>query len=204
MAFIISHRGNNKDILKENTLNSLKKSLNKNYIDGVEFDIRITKDNKFVLSHSPIYSNGLIINNKLKDLSNLDELNYVLKNINTDKIILIDIKHELINYEVLIVKLNKILKKYKKLNLYLCSFNYDLVKELKEKFNYRVGLIISSVINKNRKYDIFDFIVLNYRIYKNNNKTTMLWTINKKEIIKKYINKNIFIITDKPYLVNEI
>ena len=204
MAYIISHRGNNNHNYEENTIDAILDVLSKEYIDGVEFDIRITKDNKFVLSHNPVvYNLGLITHNYLKDIKkyNISELEEVLKKIKTDKIILIDIKSEISDNKNLIKKLNKILKKYKQLNIYLCSFNYDLIKNIKQKYKYKSGLIISTIMNKNKDYKIFDFISINYRIYKKINKMTMLWTINKEEVIKKYIDKDLYIITDKAYLL---
>ena len=93
--YVISHRGNNNHKYKENTFKAIKNVLEEDYIDGAEFDIRMTKDNKFVLSHSPIYKDSLINNKKLKDLK-LDELNNILKNIKTNKIILITIKYKLL------------------------------------------------------------------------------------------------------------
>lgn len=201
--YVISHRGNNNHKYKENTFKAIKNVLEEDYIDGVEFDIRMTKDNKFVLSHSPIYKDSLINNKKLKDLK-LDELNYILKNIKTNKIILIDIKYELFNYKKIAFYLNRVLRKYKKLNIYLCSFNYDLILYMKKKYKYKSGLIISNIINRNKNYNEFDFISVNYKLYKKIDKELMLWTINKKEIIKKYIDKDVYVITDKPYLVEEL
>lgn len=201
--YVISHRGNNNHKYKENTFKAIKNVLEEDYIDGVEFDIRMTKDNKFVLSHSPIYKDSLINNKKLKDLK-LDELNYILKNIKTNKIILIDIKYELFKYKKIGFYLNRVLRKYKKLNIYLCSFNYDLILYMKKKYKYKSGLIISNIINRNKNYNEFDFISVNYKLYKKIDKELMLWTINKKEIIKKYIDKDVYVITDKPYLVEEL
>ena len=201
--YVISHRGNNNHKYKENTFKAIKNVLEEDYIDGVEFDIRMTKDNKFVLSHSPIYKDSLINNKKLKDLK-LDELNYILKNIKTNKIILIDIKYELFKYKKIAFYLNRVLRKYKKLNIYLCSFNYDLILYMKKKYKYKSGLIISNIINRNKNYNEFDFISVNYKLYKKIDKELMLWTINKKEIIKKYIDKDVYVITDKPYLVEEL
>lgn len=201
--YVISHRGNNNHKYKENTFKAIKNVLEEEYIDGVEFDIRMTKDNKFVLNHSPIYKDSLINNKKLKNLK-LDELNNILKNIKTNKIILIDIKYELFKYKKIAFYLNRVLRKYKKLNIYLCSFNYDLILHMKKKYKYKSGLIISNIINRNKNYNKFDFISINYKLYKKINKELMLWTINKKEIIKKYIEKDVYVITDKPYLVEEL
>ncbi len=64
---IISHRGND-GIHKENTLKSIIASLNMTYVDGVEFDIRMTQDFKFVIHHDPFYFGHLIRNTKLKEL----------------------------------------------------------------------------------------------------------------------------------------
>ncbi|MBP3461305.1 MAG: glycerophosphodiester phosphodiesterase [Bacilli bacterium] len=203
--YIISHRANDNHSFKENTIEAIKGVLNKDYIDGVEIDIRLTKDNKIVLYHSPIiYNLGLISNNNLKEIKKYaNELNDVLKKIKTNKLILIDIKCEICKEDIFIEKLHKIIKKYKKLNIYLCSFNYKLVKKIKEKYKYKTGLIISNMINKNKNIESFDFILMNYRIYHKINKALMLWTINKKEIIDKYKNEEIYIITDKPYLVQK-
>ena len=201
--YVISHRGNNNHKYRENTLEAIKEVLNCNYIDGVEFDIRMTNDNKFVLSHSPIYKDDLIKNKKQKEI-NLDELNYVLKNIETNKIILIDIKYELFDYKKVSLYLNKLLKKYKRLNIYICSFNYDLVLYMKEKYNYISGLLVSNVINRGKNYNLFDFISINYKVDKEIDNILMYWTINKKDIMKKYLNKDVYIITDKPYLKEEL
>ena len=51
MYKFIAHRGNDDD-LAENSKEAILNSLSKPYIDGVEFDIRITKDNKFVINHN--------------------------------------------------------------------------------------------------------------------------------------------------------
>ena len=95
--YIISHRANDNHSFKENTIEAIKDVLNKDYIDGVEIDIRLTKDNKIVLYHSPIiYNLGLISNNNLKEIKKYaNELNNVLKKIKTNKLILIDIKCEI-------------------------------------------------------------------------------------------------------------
>ena len=197
---IIAHRANDIDKIKENSKSAILNALNKEYIDGVEFDIRLTKDNYFVLNHNYTYKDHIIKNTYLKDLK-LDLLNDVLKNIKSNKIILIDIKLEDKDYKKLANLLIKVLKKYNKLNIYLCSFNYDLCIYLKNNTKYKVGLLISNIINKDKDTSIFDFISINYKIYKKENKDTFVWTINKKDIFKKFINTNVNIITDKPYLI---
>ena len=138
MYKFIAHRGNDDD-LAENSKEAILNSLSKPYIDGVEFDIRITKDNKFVINHNAtinLNSNkiGTIKNMTLKQLKEVKfknhnkvyriaTLNEVLKQIKNDKIIIIEIKEEK-NYNTYQKKkLLKLLKKYSYLNIYLTSFN---------------------------------------------------------------------------------
>lgn len=203
--YIISHRANNNHGFKENSLEAIKEVLSKEYIDGVEIDVRLTKDKKIILHHGLIISKkGLINNLYFKEIKNdVNLLSEILKNIKTEKIILIDIKCELCDIDVFVSKLNKILKKYKYLNIYLCSFNFELIKKLKQTYNYKTGLIISNIMNKTKEINDFDFVLLNYKVEYKTSKQTMLWTINKKEIMDKYKNKKIYIITDKPYLVQK-
>ena len=49
---IIAHRGND-GINRENSKEAIVNSLNKEYVNGVEFDIRMTKDKEFILNHDP-------------------------------------------------------------------------------------------------------------------------------------------------------
>ena len=48
---IISHRGSNVSNYKPNTKQALLTALSIDFIDGIEFDIRITKDKKIVIIH---------------------------------------------------------------------------------------------------------------------------------------------------------
>ncbi len=192
---VIAHRGND-GIHKENSLEAIINSLNSKYTDGVEFDIRFTKDKKFIVCHDLFYNGYFVKKTKLKTLmkNGLNSLNEVLKNINSNKIILIEIKEEGNNYKILVNKLIKILKKYS-LNYYLCTFNYNLLKYLKEKnTNYKLGLIIGYLINIKHIKNNFDFNSIHVKDYQKTNKETFVWTVNKKEDIPK---GNVNIITDK-------
>ena len=194
---LIAHRANNEHKYKENTLNGILNCLKKDYIDGIEIDIRMTKDNYFVLHHNMTYENHIIENRYLKDL-NLDELNNVLKKIKSNKILLLDLKCDNLDYKKYGNNIIKILKKYK-LNFYLCSFNYELSKYLKEITNYKIGLFVSNIINKNKNTSIFDFIAYNYKVYKKIKKTIFVWTVNRGNIVNNFKDKDIYIITDNAY-----
>ena len=205
---IISHRGNGNKY-KENTQEALLKALEFSYIDGIEFDVRITKDNKAVIIHDPIIDltsngSGIVKSMTYKELtkynfgtkkipSKICLLDKLLKSIKTNKIILIEIKEELFFSDKKVKIINKILRKYKKLNIYISSFNYQLLKKFNNS-NNKCGLLIGYFINLTKINNDFNFNIVEYS-YKdkvNNNKETFLFG-NIKEDIYKYN-----IITDKP------
>ena len=189
---IIAHRAKIEKY-KENSLKAVQYSLNQNYVDGVEIDVRMTKDFKFVLNHDPFYKGHHIKHTTLKTLKKigLNSLEEILKNIKTTKIILIEIKEESTKYRILVAKLIRMIKKYK-LNIYIFSFNYNLMKYIKKK-------------NPNIKCNNLDFNAINYlHIKKASEKETFIWTINTLEEFKK-IKKGQNIITDRPkYFYNLI
>lgn len=194
---IIAHRGND-NIHKENSYEAIINSLNKDYIDGIEIDIRFTKDCKFIISHDPFYQGYFIEHTKIKKLlkKGLNSLEEILENINTNKIIMIEIKSEDKRPKKLINNLYNLLSKYN-LNYYLCSFNYNLIKDLKKIWpQSHCGLIIGYNINT-KHFNAFDFNSINHKSIKRKiTKETFIWTINNEEILKK-INKKYNIITDK-------
>ena len=149
--------------------------------------------------HDPFYRGHLIKYTKIKKLEKLglNSLNEVLNKIKNDKIIMLEIKNEDKKYQKLANILNKTLKKYS-LNFYLCSFNYDLMKLIKEKYySYKCGLIIGYQMNKDKINNSLNFnsLSLSYA-EKNFNKETFIWTVNDIKNLK--INKRYNIITDNP------
>lgn len=196
---------------KSNTKEAILYSLNIDYIDGVEFDVRITKDKKIVIIHDPVINfvsngRGIVKNMKYKQLlkynfgskkypSKIALLDDVLSLINNKKIILIEIKEETDDYKDIVDITYNIISKYN-LNIYIASFNYELIKYFKTKYN-KCGLIIGLGLNTKKLYNHFDFNIVSYN-YRNkvDKKETFLWTVNE---IKDDIN-NYNIITDKPYL----
>lgn len=194
---IIAHRGND-GINKENSKEAIINSLAKYYIDGVEFDIRLTKDKEFILNHDPFYNNLLIKNTSSKALKKqgLNTLEEVLNIVDNKKILLIEVKEDSRKIKAVAQRLNKALKRYD-LNIYICSFNYDFIKYFKENYGYKCGLIISKHINQNHIINNFDFNSISYKCKEENMKEeTFIWTVNNP----KYIRNN-NVITDKPKLI---
>ncbi len=192
---IIAHRGND-GVHKENSLEAIVSSLNSKYTDGVEFDIRFTKDHKFIVSHD-LFTNGFFINKtciKKLQKQGLNTLEEILMNVKNDKIILIEVKEERKHFKYLAFKLVNVLKKYN-LNYYICSFNYDFLKYFKKKYpNYKAGLLIGKKTNLKHVNNDFDFNSIYIgNLDKNKKENVFTWTVNDYSLLD---GKMINVITD--------
>lgn len=195
---LIAHRVLDNHKYLENSIQGYKYCINKSYIDGLEIDVRLTKDNIFIVHHNFFNKLKIISSSKYKELNNIPLLDDFLK-IKHKKILLLDLKLESNNITEYGKSLIKLLKKYK-LNYYLCTFNYSLGKYLSTNTNYKVGLFVTDIINKNKDFTFFDFLALSKNSYNDIKfKTKMIWTIN--EPLKN--NKYDFVITDKAYLLSK-
>lgn len=185
MKYII-HRGLTSSRNQENSYLSIKKAILDKNSSGVEFDVRLTKDNEIVLSHDSIIGINYIENMNYIDIikhKHLTTLDRILS-IDTDKILLIDIKVNN-NYKlfgnILLKKINNSNR-----NIYLMSFNKKIIKYINNKTKYKKGII--SFYYRNNKYPI---TILNYKtIYQKKlknikNKIIFLWTFSN---IKEAIN----------------
>lgn len=197
MKYVI-HRGITNKYIKENSYCAIKRALMDVNSSGVEFDIRLTKDNVIVLSHDSIdiessnYSDII----KKKYLSTLD----VILGINTKKILLIDIKVRN-NYKRFAKRIIKYLDNINNKNIYLASFNKKIIKYLKQKTNYKLGYITFKNTKNNNYFEVINFITLSKNnINKYPNKEIFLWTIhNKREeklVLDKFSNTNYYLIKD--------
>ncbi len=138
----------------------------------------------------------------------ISTLESFLSVIKTNKIIIIEIKEEGNINDKLINNLFKILKKYNYLNVYLCSFNYNLMKKIKLKYsNYKCGLIIGYLMNKNHVSNEFDFYLYSYNNINliNNDKEIFIFNVkNIDRLDKLKLKKEFYIITDKPYYFSSL
>ena len=202
MKYII-HRGITSNRFKENSYIAIKRALIDKSSLGVEFDIRLAKDDKIFLSHDNIINFNYIENMNYNDIIKnkyLTTLDKVLT-INTDKILLIDIKVNN-NYKKFGNLLLKELDKYEK-NIYLASFNKKVIKYLRKKTKYKKGIITLNYKKSNN-----DFVVINYntisskKINDIKNKEIFIWTIHNNNDLEKVKNKfsnidNFYLIIDK-------
>lgn len=211
MDKIIAHRGIYNNKIKENTYLAIFNAFNNKYIYGVEFDIRLTKDNKIVVIHDKTINRtsngiGIVENMTLKELQkyNFGSKNFYqvvptlekILEINTNKLFLIEIKVSN-NIKLFSKIILNILNKYKNKKIYLMSFNKDILNIIRSNNkNLNIGLIYLTNNIKSYKYNFYvlydKFInknLINNLI--NRNKEVFIWTINNyKEFnnIKKKIN----------------
>lgn len=197
----IIHRGITSLLNKDNSYIAIKRALQDKNVYGVEFDIRLTKDNIIVLSHDSIIKLNYIENMNYHDIIKIKHLTTLDKilTIKTNKILLIDIKVNN-NYKHFAHILLKTLPQNK--NIYLASFNKKIIKYLNNKTPLKKG-----VLKYKYQKDNYDFIMVNYHGLSNiqankTNKEIFLWTIHNnnelKEVTKKFSNiNNYFIIKDK-------
>lgn len=200
MKYII-HRGITSKDIKENSYTAIKKAIKDKESIGVEFDIRLTKDHKIVLSHNFLINLNVIEETNYSDLiknNYLTTLDKIL-DIDTNKIFLIDIKTNN-NYKVFRDILMNTLNKYNK-NIYLASFDKNIIRYIKSK--YKKGII--TLLYKRNNYD---FIITNYKLISNNkikkikDKEIFLWTIHNNNELEEIKNKfsnigDYYIIKDK-------
>ena len=210
MDKIIAHRGIYNSKIKENTYLAIFNAINNKNIYGVEFDIRLTKDNKIVVIHDKTINRtsngiGIVENMTLKELQKynfgskdfyqtIPTLEKILE-INTNKLFLIEIKAS--NNSKLFSKiLLNILDKYKNKKIYLMSFNNEILNIIRNNNkNINIGLIYLTNNIKSYRYNfyvLYDSFISNSIINNllNRNKKIFIWTIsNLKEFnnVKKRI-----------------
>ncbi len=150
---LIAHRGLWNKTIKDNSYEALWGGLNSDKYIGVECDIRTTKDKKIIIYHNFLYKGSLVSNTYFKDMDNVSLLEDLLK-INTNKILLLEIKDTKIDKKRLLHLLNKYDRCY-----YIMSFNTKVINDLKDiSDKYKFGAL-NYVLNSDANYKL-DFICL--------------------------------------------
>ena len=147
----IAHRGIHTNKQNENTYAAFK-DIEQSIFVGFEADIRVTKDNVFVIYHDPFYKGKLVKNLYYKEM-NVLTLRKLLQ-IKTSKIVLLEIKDFNINIKKLLKLLNK-----SSLNIYLMSFDNRIIEKLYYIHSkYKLG-VLNYLLNSEENYN-YDFICL--------------------------------------------
>ncbi|CDF12282.1 glycerophosphoryl diester phosphodiesterase [Mycoplasma sp. CAG:776] len=192
---LIAHRGLVKEGIKENTLQAFLGAIKSKKYTGFELDVYTSKDGIFVVHHDPLINGKFIWNYNYKELrkKGIIKLNDVLK-LNTDKIILIEIKDIHLDIE----KFTKLLNKYQNKKLYVMSFFNSVIKKFKNP-TFKVG-VLNYILNSTSEYH-YDFIGILYDVatthminsLKDLNIEVFLYALNKKD---KYLFKDVYYIVD--------
>lgn len=155
----IAHRGYTTSLIKENTMEAFENAVN-NEFDGIECDVRKTKDNKLVIIHDAWINRTSEESGLVKDHTYAELLNYnfgssevpskiptlenVLENIkNTIK--LIEIKEE--------IDLAPVLDLIDE-DTYFISFDVGLINRLKAKHPHLKFGVLNYVFNSELDYDL--------------------------------------------------
>lgn len=158
----IAHRGLYDNNIKENTIEAFDNAFRNGY-QGIEFDVRITKDKVPVILHDSFLSRvfeeqGLLRNFTYQELRNknidIPKLEDVI-NRYQNKVMIIELKEK--------IDITKYLENPKN-EYYISSFNYDYVAYLKKSSNYKLG-VINYVLNSGVDYSKLDFIMILDSIY---------------------------------------
>ena len=158
---LIAHRGIWNKYVKDNSYKALLDALNNDKYIGIECDIRTTLDKKFIVYHNILYKGNLVKKTYYKEMKDILLLEDLLK-INTNKLLLLEIKENDIDKK----RLLRLLNKYKR-NYYIMSFNTKVIKDLKNMDNkYKYG-ILNYILNSEADYNL-DFICLLDGIATNN------------------------------------
>ena len=203
---LIAHRGlYNKDI-GENTIHAFNNAIKNNY-DGIELDIRNTKDNEIVVIHDSLINRTSDGKGKVKDFtykellkynfgtknqkSKIPKLSDVIRDI-SNKIIFIELKED-INKD----KLKNILDSNKSNEYYIFSFNKKHIDKL-DNINYKKGLI-NYVFNSKIDISKYDFVLILEDLI-NENIVIELKKINVEPIIYNTLNN--IKLKNKEFLAN--
>lgn len=217
MKKIIAHRGIHNDKIKENTYLSISMAFNNNSIEGIECDLRLTKDNYVVIIHDSYIDrtsdgHGKVENMTLKELK---KYNYGSKNlyqsiptldkildINTNKLFLLEVKVDN-NIKRFSKSLTTILKKYEDKKIYITSFSKKfLLYLLKNNPNLNIGPIILNNNISNNKYNFFilNYLTVNINTIKklaHSNKKVFIWGITNDDVHKfKDLETDIYLLKD--------
>lgn len=158
----IAHRGLFDDNIKENTIEAFDNAFNNGY-EGIEFDVRLTKDKIPVILHDSFLSRvfgvkGLLRNYTYQELLDnkieIPKFEDVISRYN-NKVMIIELKEK--------IDITKYIKDKRNL-YYISSFNYDYISYLNKSVYYKLG-VINYILNSGIDYSKIDFIMVLDSIY---------------------------------------
>ena len=201
---LIAHRGYKTKYIKENTMEAFNNAFENNF-DGIECDVRITKDNKLVICHDAFINRvsnntGLISSHTYKELLNY---NFGTKEVPSKIPLFIDVLTSYKKIKLIELKTHidfDSISKYIDNNTYFISFDSSYIYKLKQEYpKYKFG-VLNYILNSKEEYNLdiiclLDSIVteklVNY--FLNRGIIVFIYGINKKI---KYIDDRVYYIID--------
>ena len=218
-----------------NTKGAISLSINTSYISGISLNVAYTKDEVFIIADrdSLMFTtkgSGYIENNTYNDLLHfnvgtkvLNARVVTLKEVldiysNTDKMLVLNLDYQGLRTKQYTYQLLSLISNYPNINIYLKSFDKEIISILKQSnTKARIGIIINddNIYEFNNDYDFY--VVNSYLIDKNNiiskinnNKLIMTELINNSsDLINAYyrysdfILNNLYIISDNTSSLNK-
>lgn len=228
---IIGHRGAKGLVAFENTIESFQKAIDIG-CDGIEFDIRKTKDNIIIVHHDDHINNNIISEHNYFDLQKTaNAIGYQIP-LFTDVLtkfkgkIYFDIELKEYGYEEEVIQVITEILDYHE--FCVRSFHDHSIKKIKKlDKNVFAGLLIGTDKPKfgfiSRFFELFpllrvlnshcDFVSPYYRLiilgYIKRmhilGKPVIAWTVNEEEVMKKLVKKKIDgIVTDYPNIIYQL
>ena len=180
---LIAHRGLYNENIRENTISAFDNAF-KNGYDGIEIDVRLTKDNIPVVIHDSFISRVSNGQGRIKDYTYKELLNFNFGITKDEKIPTLEKVINRYKNKIIIIELKEKIDIVKYLNnnnkYYISSFNYDYIKSITKIINYNLG-VINYVFNFFIDYNKLDFIMI-------------LDALASDTLIKKFKDKNIEVI----------
>ena len=191
---LIAHRGYKTDFIKENTMEAFTNAFNNNF-DGIECDVRKTKDGKLVIYHNAF----------------LDKKMLLISTINYDKLLTINIGSNKMPSQIPL--LIDVLKKYHKIKLVELKTRIDFENIIPyiDENTYFISFDSSYMFELKRQYSKYKFGVLNYILNSkedyNLDIICLLDAIATKRLVNYFLEKNILVfiygISKKPKYIDD-
>jgi glycerophosphoryl diester phosphodiesterase len=229
---VASHRG---DAINapENSMSSIRSAIDKG-VDAIELDIMMTKDGVIVLNHDDDLQRTAGVPSSIKDMTyeevaeidigilydesftgeRIPTLEQVLEEVSeNDTFLILDLK-SYDRKEEFTDEIIRLIEKYKAVDqVYVQSFNYDLLQEIRAKNeDIRIGQVLFLSMGNLENLDIDFYTIrenmLTERFIENAhslNREVWVWTVNIERNVHEVLNYNIDgIITSYPESVQQI
>ena len=158
----IAHRGLYNDEINENTISAFDNAFDNGY-EGIEFDVRLTKDKVPVIIHDSFLSRVSNGKGLVKNYTYIELLKFNFGKKKIERIPKLEDVINRYNNKTMIIELKENIDITPYLNdknkYYISSFNYNYIKNIPYSDKYKRG-VINYVLNPVKDYNKIDFIMV--------------------------------------------